>query len=451
MTYPDNVEDLKVDVQGTDAMTAHAELHNDANKVVNSLQAFVGTKTDNATSGTIAGNINDLVVRVEEIETNGGGSGGGDSFPDTTDHDGHALMVRSDTVDWSQITPDDVRYPENVVFVLPDEELEIGGKTQGEINIALRDALRQLDGAVETNIENISINEESFTELLASLDLEISIENDGSINIYPNGGNPGETPPSLSELETKVDNKFDKGSVSVLTDAGIMETEIRNVGNRLTALENTSLTASWKINISDSATPADGEIVINAATWEAVTNLKVATKDADGTIHSFGNVAEGDTVQIGVGPEARAAGSSAAYIIDAINADGDYNVSHLSSSGTPSQDFIAIIAVYPAFDPSNYATKGELDSLSLVVDSKLDAGEGKSMISAVEEKADQALEEVEELKTKEYLTTDIKLANPSENIRTAGYQTQSDFNNAFAPFFTEGSLKWHHLSQGLNS
>jgi hypothetical protein len=43
----------------------------------------------------------------------------------------------------------------------------------------------------------------------------------------------------------------------------------------------------------------------------------------------------------------------------------------LVSTGTPTPGFIAVVAVYPAFDPSNYATQAELKAVDAKADSKV--------------------------------------------------------------------------------
>jgi hypothetical protein len=760
MAYPDDLEYLKEDVKGTDAMSAHAELHNDANSVVNKLQNYVGKKGDGKTSGTITGDLNDLRDVVEDLETNTA-----DPLPDTTGQDNKALMVRSNNAEWSQVTPDDVKYPDTATFVLPGD-YDVTGKSQKEVNEALQSGILSVDAEVEkkydkgadsaipdgkrdyadaaamesavkgnsteiakirqevadvlsqlgsdnitaefgkyypkygsgdddtealiydsaakmgvvvqsneqaiidnaaaitdgdaatlqsaedfataadkqvlldaattadekdqqvlldaqnfatgedgkvyqnsidyTNQEiakithpdqdlkfdkgvgvleyndavtmgkavkqnfddikaltgyddsalagrvtknetdigvlkneqttqntNITTNTQNIEKkfdkgntsysnaeaMEAALNKEISDRAQGDIkavadaNAYTDSkvasvdhstlatkaelsaeesariaadatlqanidaiekyddsalagrvtANEGEITtlkaeqvtqntaiqdntdainalviPDVSDFTTKdyVDaadaTKFDKGATTY-ADAKAMEdaitrnedaingnadvietkldkgattykdakeiedaiaqeivdreagdsenlsaindntTSINALSNRLDALENTSLSSQWEIVANSTANPNSGEIVLNAADWLSTTLIAISHTDKNNTIHDFSNIKVGDTIQIGVGPEAKAAGSSAAYEVTGLDSvAGKFDVKHLASTGTPTQGFIAVVAIYPAFDPSNYATQAELQAVDTKVDQKVD-------------------------------------------------------------------------------
>ncbi len=159
----------------------------------------------------------------------------------------------------------------------------------------------------------------------------------------------------IDPINTEVTNNTSE----IRTNAG----EISSLSNRLNALENTTLSAEWKIRV-DGAAPSAGEVSLNTDVWSTVDVLNISGKDANGVDHDFSNVKSGDTIQIGVGPDAKLAGSSAAYTVDSVTGT-EFRVTHLASTGAPELGFIAIIAVYPAFDPSNYATTAELDAVKL--------------------------------------------------------------------------------------
>ena len=194
-------------------------------------------------------------------------------------------------------------------------------------------------------------------------------------------------------IQPALDNKFDKGTgdlhyadavilgqavkankedITTNTNAiGVNTGDITSLSNRLDALENTSLSSEWTIRV-DGGGPEAGEISLNSDVWADVTVLKISTTDAEDGTHDFSNVKVGDTIQIGVGASGRAAGSSAAYTVDSV-AGGEFGVTHLASTGSPTAGFTAVIAVYPAFDPSNYATTSELEAVEAA---KLSKGDG---------------------------------------------------------------------------
>lgn len=760
MGYPDKIENLEEGVKGTDAMSAHAELHNDTNKVVNKIQSFLGEKGDDKDSGTISGDVNELKEVVDDLVINGG-----DSLPDVSGQQDKALMVRGTEAEWSQVTPDDVKYSDTTTFVLPGD-YDVTGKSQNDVNVALQDGILTVDAEVEKkydkgddaaisdakrdyadaaamesavkgNTTEIGKLQDNWTNLLESLQgfdgsqLQVELEayfekysddddesvaliydsaakmgvvvqrneqavidnasaivsgdaatlaaaktyaeeqdaitleaaataaeaadvqvladaetyadtgdqttytnsmaytdaeilkithpdqdlkfdrgvgnleyNDavtmgkavkenkdaiGSLvgyddkpltervtdnekdiavikseqttqntnisanatkidtkfddggtsykdakaiedaianiedNVYDdaelrglisaeeaariagdsalessvtqNTGdiaglkteqgtqdaaiqanadaiaglkayddtalagrvtvNEGDITdikaeqltqntdiakntadiaaivvPDVSEFTTKtyVDSqdltKFDKGATTY-GDAKAMEdaiatnatnisnnaTDISNnatnisnnaaailqeqadreagdsansssitenttaidaLSNRLDALENTSLSSEWEIVVNSTANPETGKIVLNTADWLSTTLIAISHTDKNGTTHDFSNIKVGDTIQIGVGPNAKAAGSSAAYEITGLdNTAGKFDVKHLVSTGTPTPGFIAVVAVYPAFDPSNYATQAELQAVDAKADSKV--------------------------------------------------------------------------------
>lgn len=149
-------------------------------------------------------------------------------------------------------------------------------------------------------------------------------------------------------------------------------TSINALSNRLDALENTSLSSQWEIVANSTANPNIGEIVLNAADWLGTTLIAISHTDKNGTTHDFTSIKIGDTLQIGVGPESKAAGSSAAYEITGLDSTaGKFDVKHLASSGTPTAGFTAVVAVYPSFDPSNYATQAELQAVENTANSKV--------------------------------------------------------------------------------
>ena len=302
------------------------------------------------------------------------------------------------------------------------------GDLEYETAVILGQAVKKNEGEIATNKENITINANKFNELLLELNLIVNDEG----NIVPGPPDPN-NPLDIS-------SKFDKGAgTTTLNDATVMEAEIgkntdaitkntnsitdisSNIGgsinidgtinfpddvetdlsklatkqereqgdeanaveiaslsNRLDALENTSLSAEWTIAKTDGTDPAEGELSLNNAAWASVTVLKFSTKDKGGTEHNFTSVKEGDTIQIGVGASGRAAGSSAAYTVESATG-GEFSVTHLASTGTPSIGFTAVVAVYPAFDPSNYATVGELDAVKT---DKLSKGDGLKAATA---------------------------------------------------------------------
>ncbi len=259
--------------------------------------------------------------------------------------------------------------------------------------VILGQAVKKNEGEISTNADNITINSDNFTTLLGELNL--TIDPDGSINII--GG--GEVP-DLNELEKRIEenataiaDKFDIGTGSLdYADAVILgqavkknegeiagnknaigenADDIESISIRLDALENTSLSSEWTIRV-DGGGPDAGEISLNNAAWESVTVLKIATEDANGVSYDFESVKAGDTIQIGVGASGRAAGSSAAYIITSVTG-GEFDVEHLASTGAPTAGFTAVVAVYPQFDPSSYATTAELNAVEA---DKLSKGAG---------------------------------------------------------------------------
>ena len=143
MGYPDKIENLTEGVKGTDAMSAHAELHNDTNKVVNKIQNFLGEKEDDKDSGTISGDVNELKEVVDDLVINGG-----DSLPDVSGQQDKALMVRGTEAEWSQVTPDDVKYSDTTPFVLPGD-YDVTGKSQSDVNEALQSGILIVDAEVE--------------------------------------------------------------------------------------------------------------------------------------------------------------------------------------------------------------------------------------------------------------------------------------------------------------
>ena len=293
--------------------------------------------------------------------------------------------------------------------------------------VALEQAVKKNEGNISTNADNITINSENFNDLLAELNLTIdngnivpgepdpdnpldisskfdkgtgtttlndatlmeeaidknaeeitknktNIENistniGGTINIDGTVQFPDDVETDLSKLATKQERE--DGDTANANAIGENTNTINALSNRLDALENTTLSAEWTIR-TDGGEPEEGQVSLNDADWANVTVLKISTTDASGGTYNFENVKPGDTVQIGVGPDSRAAGSSAAYTVDSA-AGGEFGVTHLASTGSPTDNFTAVIAVYPAFDPSNYATKGELDAVSA---DKLSKGEG---------------------------------------------------------------------------
>jgi len=149
-------------------------------------------------------------------------------------------------------------------------------------------------------------------------------------------------------------------------------TSINALSNRLDALENTSLSSQWEIVTNSTANPNSGEIVLNTGDWLGTTLIAISHTDKNSTTHDFSSIKVGDTLQIGVGPESKAAGSSAAYEITGLdNSAGKFDVKHLASTGTPTSGFIAVVAVYPSFDPSNYATQAELQAVEVTANSKV--------------------------------------------------------------------------------
>ena len=202
---------------------------------------------------------------------------------------------------------------------------------------------------------------------------------------------------AINDNADVIETKFDKGATTyndakeiedaiakeiVDREAGDSEnlsaindntTSINALSNRLDALENTSLSSQWEIVTRSTESPNSGEIVLSGADWLSTTLIAISHTDKNNTTHDFSNIKVGDTIQIGVGPEAKAAGSSAAYEVTGLDsAAGKFDVKHLASTGTPTQGFIAVVAIYPAFDPSNYATQAELQAVDTKVDQKVD-------------------------------------------------------------------------------
>ena len=221
---------------------------------------------------------------------------------------------------------------------------------------------------------------QKLISLITTLGLEVNVNPDGTVNIFPIGGNPGDDVASL-------DDKFDKGDDSELTrdriytNAALMEKAIKANSGEIDKLQET---------LGGIIDP-DGEINV--------------------TLDGFFQKYEDDD------------DDTEALVYDSASKMG--------------------MAVLKNVDDIAKETKDRKEAVKTEEDARIQA------VGALREDVDANTEIVESLAAKEYLTTDIKLANPTAEIRAAGYQTQSDFNNAFAPFFTSGALKWNHLSEGL--
>ena len=218
-----------------------------------------------------------------------------------------------------------------------------------------------MEAAIDENAVAITKNTNSITDISSNIGGTVNI--DGTVTF------PENVETDLSKLATKQERE--DGDTANANAIGKNADEIESISIRLDALENTSLSSEWKIRV-DGGGPDAGEVSLNNAAWESVTVLKISTEDENGTSYNFENVKTGDTIQIGVGASGRAAGSSAAYTITSVTG-GEFGVEHLASTGAPTPGFTAVVAVYPQFDPSSYATAAELNAVEA---DKLSKGAG---------------------------------------------------------------------------
>ena len=142
--YPTSKDNLKVDTSGTDPMSAHAELHNDANEAINAIQDFIGT-SDNDGGTTIVDGINIIANQIDGL---------GDSLGVDIDIDGNVT-----------INPDK---PSIIVPESDDSKFDVGAGTEN-----LNDAT-QMEAAIVDNADNIE-------SLIAGLGG--TVNPDGSIDI----------------------------------------------------------------------------------------------------------------------------------------------------------------------------------------------------------------------------------------------------------------------------
>ena len=219
--YPTGKDDLKTDIQGTDPMANHAELHNLVNDAVNAIQDFVGV-SGGSEPNTITGAINIIAETVEAIETylditiNDGVANPGDNpnflpVGASTYEDAYTIQTEIDAL---KAAVNDLAVGEGVDLT---DYLEKGADLSDTINSAadLEKLITANTASITELTAKVELNSTTINNLAGSLGLEINL--DGSVIIDPNP-NP-DAPPIVDVSGFATKTEVSDGDTETLTAA----------------------------------------------------------------------------------------------------------------------------------------------------------------------------------------------------------------------------------------